>query len=465
MLLQISTTHSPATDLGFLLAKNPERAQSFNLSFGRAHAFYPEANSEKCSFALLLDVDTVALSRGKNGRKRGDSAPLQPYVNDRPYVASSFLSVAIAQVLRSALSGTSRERTELAQTAIPLEAHISSVPCGANGEELLRRLFEPLGYVVETEGALVDERFPDWGASPSRNLTLRQTIRLSDLLTHLYVLIPVLDDEKHYFVGDDEVEKLLKRGEGWLESHPERELIVSRYLKRRRVLIDEALRQLAPEMAFVDEDVPSEKAVSLHQARLDCVLETLKNSGAKRVLDLGCGEGRLLRALLSEKQFERIVGLDASHRALEIAGEKLRLEQMPDAKRARIELWHGALTYRDKRLEGFDAAAIVEVVEHLDPHRLRAFERVVWEFARPDLVVLSTPNRDYNVMWETLGAGKMRHRDHRFEWTRDEFREWVERVANENGYEVEIQSLGPVDEAVGAPSQMAIFRRKTDAGN
>jgi 3' terminal RNA ribose 2'-O-methyltransferase Hen1 len=240
MLLQISTTHSPATDLGFLLAKNPERVQSFNLSFGRAHAFYPHATEEICTFALLLDVDTVALSRGKNSKKRGEQGPLQPYVNDRAYVASSFLSVAIAQVLRSGLSGASKERPELAQTPIPLEAQISAVPCGANGEDLLRRLFEPLGYLVESEGALVDERFSDWGASPTRDLKLRQTIRLSDLLAHLYVLIPVLDDEKHYYVGDDEVEKLLKRSEGWLESHPERELIVSRYLKRRRALVDEA---------------------------------------------------------------------------------------------------------------------------------------------------------------------------------------------------------------------------------
>jgi 3' terminal RNA ribose 2'-O-methyltransferase Hen1 len=330
-MLQISTTHTPATDLGFLLAKNPSRVQKFDLSFGAAHAFYPVADDEKCTFALLLEVDPVALVRGK-GRETG---PLAQYVNDRPYVASSFLSVAIANVLRSALNGVCKERPELAQSDIPLEIQVEGAPCS---EETARTLFEPLGYHVEVEKFALDARFPEWGDAPFVRLKLRASKKLSDALSHFYVLLPVMDDEKHYYIGEDEVEKLLKRGAGWLENHPAQPFIVSRYLKRQKRLVFAALEKLAPESeAEAELDVQEEKieaeatpkATPLHQIRIETVLQTLKESGAKRVLDLGCGEGRLLRELLKDKQFEEILGLDASHRALEIASDKLKLERMP----------------------------------------------------------------------------------------------------------------------------------------
>lgn len=466
MLLQLSTSSQPAlglaaTDLGFLLAKNPARAQCFDLSFGVAHAFYPVADAENCAFALLLEVDSVALVRGK-GRESG---PLSQYVNDRPYVASSFLSVAIAQVLRSALNGTCKEKPDLPARELALQIQIEAVPCR---ETVARQLFEPLGYEVEVETFPLDARFPAWGEAPSLRLHLRAVKKLSDVLAHLYVLLPVLDDDKHYFIGDDEVEKLLRRGVGWLEAHPQKGFIVSRYLKRQKKLIFAALEKLAPDEGAADRDAEEErieeaaveKTVPLHQQRIAAVLQELKASGAKRVLDLGCGEGRLLRELLQEKQFEAIVGLDASHRALDLAAEKLHLERMPELKRARIQLLHGALTYRDDRLQGYDAAALIEVIEHLDAPRLQALERAVFESARPDTVILTTPNRDYNAKWDSLPAGQLRHRDHRFEWSREEFASWAQKVADDYGYELETRPLGPLDEELGAPSQMGIFRRK-----
>ncbi len=445
MLLQLSTTHQPATDLGFLLAKNPARAQTFDLSFGRARVFYPEANEERCTFALLLDVDSVALVRGKN---QGEGL-LSQYVNDRPYAATSFLSVAIAQVLRSAMSGLCKELPELAATALPLRAQVEGVPASA---QQLEKLFAPLGCAVEAQAV---------GARHCR-LTLEATVKLSDLLSHLYVLIPVLDDTKHYYVGDEEVEKLLRRGAGWLETHPEREWIVSRYLKKQKHLIRVALERLSPIEESDDKDEEEarvERPLSLHQIRLETVAQVLKEAGAKRVLDLGCGEGRLVRELLRDPFFEFVRGVDASHRALELAEDKLHVERMTERQRARLELVFGVLTYRDARFENFDAAALVEVVEHLDPARLPAFERVVWEFARPKHIVVTTPNRDYNAVWETLPEGKLRHRDHRFEWTRAEFQSWTERVALKFNYTVETRPLGPEHEEYGAPSQMALFQR------
>jgi len=462
MLLSITTTHAPATDLGYLLHKHPARVHERDLSFGKAHVIFPEATPERCTAALLLEVDPISLVRGKGH----DEGRFDQYVNDRPYVASSFLSVAIAQIFREALGGKSKDRPELAKTPIPLTARLEVVPC-RGGEEFLRKLFEPLGYTVSVTGHALDENYPQWGQSSYYSLELQAEKTLAELLSQLYVLVPVLDDDKHYWVNEDEVEKLLKRGEGWLATHPERELIVSRYLMRRRNLTRVATEQLLQnespnaeeETARHDaEEEQIEKPISLHEQRLKAVLEVLKESGATRVLDLGCGEGRLLRGLLREKQFHEIVGMDVAFRSLEIARDKLRLDRMPPYQAQRIKLIQGSLTYRDDRLNGFDAAAVVEVIEHLDETRLLAFERVLFEFAAPKTVVLTTPNREYNSVWETLPAGKMRHKDHRFEWTRAEFEEWANGVAARRGYTVTLAPVGEEDETRGAPSQMAIFK-------
>lgn len=464
MLLTITNTHPPATDLGYLLHKSPYRVQSFPLSFGQAHVFYPEAGPDRCTAALLLDVDPVGLVRNRRGPS-GEGRTLEQYVNDRPYVASSFLSVALARVFGSAMSGKSKDHGELVETSLPLRAKISVLPA-RGGEGFLRRLFEPLGYEVTVRQHALDKTFPEWGESPYFTVELRARVRLREMLTHLYVLVPVLDNEKHYWVGDEEVEKLLRRGEGWLVSHPEREAIAHRYLKYRRSLANEALARLmeeevpdpdAAEEAHDTEEERVERPLSLNEKRLSAVLAALKSAEAKRVIDLGCGEGRLLKALLEDRSFNEIVGMDVSHRALEVASDRLRLDRMPSKMRERIKLIQGSLTYRDKRLAGFDAATVVEVIEHLDEARLSAFERVLFEFAKPETVVLTTPNVEYNVKFEGLPAGKFRHKDHRFEWGRAEFQAWAESLAGRFGYAVRFLPVGEEDQQVGAPTQLAVF--------
>jgi 3' terminal RNA ribose 2'-O-methyltransferase Hen1 len=467
VLLTLTTTHNPATDLGFLLRKNPERPQAFDLSFGKAHVFYPEATAERCTAALLVEVDPVGLVRNRRGPS-GEGGALEQYVNDRPYAASSFLSVAIAEVFGSALSGKSKERPELAETAISLQAELSALPC-RGGEEFLRKLFEPLGYVVRAKRLALDETFPDWGASAYYQVRLEANLPLQKLLAHLYVLVPVLDNDKHYWVGDDEVEKLLRVGGSWLATHPERESITRRYLKHQRSLVDEALARLfdesntdpdstAESQALEEEAI--EKTVSLNEQRMGAVLAALKGSGAARVLDLGCGEGRLLQELLKERQFSEIVGMDVSHRALEMAHDRLRYDRLPTLQKERVRLLQGSLIYRDERLAGFDAAAVVEVIEHLDATRLATFERVLFECAQPKCIVVTTPNREYNVKWEALPAGKFRHRDHRFEWTRAEFQDWSNGVAQRFGYNARFLPVGQEDAVLGSPTQLAIFTRK-----
>ena len=462
MFLSVATTHHPATDLGFLLHKNPNRVHEVDLGFGRAVMFYPEASEARCEFAITLDIDPVGLVRGR-GQQDG---LLDQYVNDRPYAASSFLSVAVARGIREAMAGRSRERPDLAATAIPLEAIVAPLPVRGR-PDMVKRLFAPLGYVVAVESHLLDPERPDWGEAPYCTLRLAGTVRLADLLSHLYVLMPVLDDRKHYFVGEDEARKLLERGEGWLAAHPERELIVSRYLKRRGSLIRTALAQLVPEepepeealdpavQAVAEEKI--EKPIRLHAQRLDRITQIIVEGRAKRVLDLGCGDGKLIRRLLDEKSVEEIVGIEVSSQELARAIEKF--EDLPRLRREKLQLLQGSLIYRDTRLRGFDAAALSEVIEHLDTDRLPHLERALFGDARPRIVVISTPNREHNVLFEGLKPGGFRHADHRFEWTRAEFAAWAERVASEHGYSARIEGIGEEHPEHGAPSQIGVFSR------
>ncbi|MEU4476816.1 3' terminal RNA ribose 2'-O-methyltransferase Hen1 [Micromonospora sp. NPDC023966] len=467
MLLTLTTTHRPATDLGHLLVKHPDRVQSFDLPAGAAHVLYPEADEARCTAALLVEVDPLKLGGGRGRRQAAtpDSFTLGQYVNDRPYAASSLLSSALAKVFRSALRGESRDRPELAATAIPLEVRVPVLRC-RGGADLAARVFGPLGWTVTATPIPLDEAYPEWGDSRYVDLTLTGTLRLADALNHLYVLLPVLDDAKHYWVAPDEVDKLLRAGAGWLAAHPERGLITRRYLAHRRALAGAALARLA-ELRLADEpaaddsveiEQPAEAPrASLAVRRREAVLAALRDSGASRVLDLGCGGGALLTALVADRRFTEVVGTDVSSQALTLAARRLRLDRLPERQRDRIRLWQSALTYRDDRLRGYDAAVLMEVVEHLDPPRLPALEDAVFGHARPGTVVVTTPNVEYNVRYEGLGAGRFRHADHRFEWTRAEFAGWVDRVATAYGYTARIGGIGDEDPEVGAPTQLAVL--------
>ena len=541
MLLTITTTYQPATDLGYLLHKNPARLQTLEVAAGQAHIFYPEATPERCTAALLLDVDPIGLVRSHRG-PAGEGFALEQYVNDRPYAASSFLSAALAKAFNTAMNGTCKDRPELPDTLLPLEATVAVMP--AAGAEQLRRLFEPLGYAVTTEAHPLDPTVPAWG--DSRYFTLRlqhPALRLRDLLSHLYVLIPVLDrGDKHYWIDRAEAEKLLVRGAGWLPQHPEREFITRRYLRNLAQFVNPTLARLLESDDAPTDDVPAglalpetlaatlpvglaatlpvglavtlpvglaatlpvglaaaepsvasaattvgatgvavmaageavadsaaeetpadapaaEQKQSLHNQRLDRVADEIRRLGARRVLDLGCGEGKLVRRLLKLPQIEHVWAMDVSWQELQRAQQRLHVAEMSPRQRERLTLTQGSLLYHDARLAGYDAAAVVEVIEHLDEGRLAAFEQVVFARARPGAVLVTTPNADYNQRYETLSAGEFRHADHRFEWTRAEFAAWAAGVAQRHGYRVRLAPLGPEDAEVGAPSQLAVFER------
>ncbi|MDQ0716889.1 3' terminal RNA ribose 2'-O-methyltransferase Hen1 [Streptomyces luteogriseus] len=480
MFLTITTTGTPerpATDLGYLLHKHPDKAQAFSTSYGTAHVLYPEAEAGRCTAALLLEVDAVALVRRGKGKGRGGApdAALAQYVNDRPYAASSLLAVALSGVFSSAMKGVCNARPELPGQARPLRVEVPALPA-RGGPDLVRKLFEPLGWTVTAEPVPLDGEFPAWGDSRYVSLVLESdALTLAEALRHLYVLLPVLDDAKHYWVAPDEVDKLLRVGEGWLPGHPEQRLITSRYLSRRWALTRQATERLElvrlaetddSEVEEIDNAVEAEteaeeKPTPLAVQRREAIVTALRQSKAARVLDLGCGQGQLVQTLLKDPAFTEIVGVDVSMRALTIASRRLKLDRMGERQASRVQLFQGSLAYTDARLKGYDAAVLSEVIEHLDLPRLPALEYAVFGSARPRTVLVTTPNVEYNVRWESLPAGHVRHGDHRFEWTRAEFRAWAEAVAERHGYGVALEPVGPDDPEVGPPTQMAVFTLTT----
>lgn len=460
MFLSVATTHRPATDLGFLLHKHPDRLHETDLSFGKAWLFYPEATEERCEAALLLDVDPIGLVRGK-GQAEGR---LDQYVNDRPYAASSFLSVALNKTLRTAVTGISKERQELANSDLPLEAVVTPLPM-RGGEALVRGLFEPLGWTVD----LTPIEHVGSGASRTQygHLKLTGTGRLSALLNHLYVLIPVMDDAKHYWVGEAEIDKLLSKGEGWLENHPAKDLIVRRYLRNRGTLARIALERLAPETA--GEALPPEVRVApeealevpirLNDLRMDAVVQAIRATGGTTIADLGCGEGKLLFRLVRERWVHKLFGLDPAVRELEWAAKRLKLNEFGGPPEGRVTLLHGSLTYRDSRWAEADVAVLVEVIEHLDEDRLPLVERIVFGETAPKSVIVTTPNTDYNALFANLAPGAFRHPDHRFEWSRAQFEAWAAKIGETYGYAAAFSGIGAEDPVLGAPTQMAVFTR------
>ena len=196
----------------------------------------------------------------------------------------------------------------------------------------------------------------------------------------------------------------------------------------------------------------------LHEERLAAVLEVLRDAGARTILDLGCGDGALLLRLAGLEEIKRIVGIDLQAESLEAL--RTALARLPAPARAKVLLIHGALTLPRPHLAGFDAAVLVETIEHIEPARLSEVERALLRDLRPGLVVLTTPNRDFNPL---LGVPehRLRHPDHRFEWGRARFRAWAAGLARRGGYDATFTDLGGAHPIHGGASQMATLRRAT----
>ncbi len=464
-----------ASDLGFLLHKHPESVHEFNLSFGKAHVFYPQASDKECTAVLHAELDGIDMV--KNFRiPKGSSRQLKQYVNDRPYSVNSFFTVALSNIYRTALNGACKKQPELVKQALPLTVNLPVLP-SKGGESLIRQLFEPLGYEIDLNQHAFDEQRPEWGNSPYFNVTLKNTTLLSEILTHLYVLIPVLDNDKHYWVGFDEVDKLIKNGKHWIPKHPHKNIIVARYLKKQSSLTRKALAEFELEASELDNmeettidetqehygqsqasEDKLEKKVRLNDLRIQKIIETIGELDVNNITDFGCGEGKYLKEYLKIAKLNKITGIEVSTSVLDKAEQRLKIERLPEKTRNKLFLLQGSLTYKDSRLKNIDLATCIEVIEHIDEDRLDAFAESLFGFSKPRYAIVTTPNVEFNATFENLPAGKFRHNDHRFEWDRKTFHNWCQNIGKKYGYAICFDEIGATHPKFGAPTQMALFK-------
>lgn len=448
MFLSISVPGPDATDLGFVLQKHPESVFRSEVSFGRVTGFYPRADADGCEFALVVEVDHVERVRGVSW-----DAGSAGYIDPHPYAASSYLATAIPAALRSALNGkpargpdeaAAARMAGLAARDWDLAVRVCPVPAS---ERAVAELFGPVGFEVETKALRSGHPM----ASPMLDVVLRGKMPVSRALSALYVLLPVTDGKKHYFYTEQEAEKLLSKGEGWLAVHPRREAIVQRYLGRSRQIAAAASERLgnAPKAGEVQpEKVPGPWSGS-HALRHEAILRILGERGSRRIVDLGCSEGSLLEMICSMPLVEEAVGVDPSLSDLERAGKRC-------GPKGRV--LQGSAIYVDSRLRGFDTVVMCEMIEHVDPSRVELVERAVFGTMRPDTVILTTPNRSFNEAFG-LPPGSFRHQDHRFEWTSTECSGWARRVAAQFGYSVEVTGVGGDHPEHGSISTLCVFTK------
>lgn len=460
--LSIATTRPNASDLGFLLYKHPDRVFRSDDTRNRlvkAVGFYPEVSSDRCEFVLLVAVDPVERVRGLawNGG-------IAQYVEPLPFLASSHLAQALSLCLRSAMNGiasskdpeTDAKLKALAAEKWPLEIKVTPV---RSSPAMIRRMFEPLGWKVDVESTALEvdgSKYPD--ALHTIVLCGDQTV--SDALTQLYVLLPALDPARHYFYGDNEVDKFVAKSQNWLDGHPARDLIVGRYLSKSKELQTAAKSLLDGEPnTTVIEEKSGDAEESAHDQRHRRIVDLVATIGATRIADLGCGEGRLLARLTALPGKLEIVGVEPALADLDKA-RKLLSRNPGRLMDPRVTLKHGSILYADKSLKGFDVAILSEVIEHIDEERLDHAERCVFGAMNPAMVIVTTPNSDFNVAFPLL-EGRLRHNDHRFEWGRKDAEAWCQRVAAQYGYTFEIDGVGGFDNTIQQHlSHLIIFRKE-----
>ncbi|MFC4100784.1 3' terminal RNA ribose 2'-O-methyltransferase Hen1 [Paenibacillus xanthanilyticus] len=466
MQIIIRADGAGANMLSHLLAKNPNNLYEREEKGAKVRLVYTVCDEQRTEAVLHVSPDPIELVKGSP-----DSYDITQYINDREFVTSSLFCTYIRPSLGTALNGKPKE-TFAEWVSHKFALTLSFGPVASNlPEPVVEQLFASLGYEVEQERGEADYPFALKHRSSVRYITLRGRQTLQTALRQLFILMPVLDDYKHYFIGEAEVEKLERYGEGWLEAHPQRELIVKRTLRFADVIERyEANREPAREeqngaaepaaeaASLADGAEPAPK-VRLNEQRYQAICETVQGLEHKRtVVDFGSGEGKLSARLAELAGVQEVMAVEPSAIARKRAAD--RFAKLAERGQGVVpKTVTGSLFYYDESLRGKDVIVLCEVIEHIEAHRVeRAIATILNEYA-PHALIVTTPNREYNQVYEMGEA--MRHADHRFEWTRGEFRQACERWRTD-GYELELQGVGERHEAYGHPTQMAIFRRREE---
>lgn len=448
MQLTIRATGDNVKAISYLVSKNPENLYERNQKGHLVRMFYSKFADKELEMTVFVTPDPLELMQNKS-----NSFDITHYINDREFAVSSIFCSFIRSALGTALNGQPKE--EYAQWVgheFPFVLELGPVASTLSDQQL-KDLFEPMGYQVDIERPEIHYSFQLKESSTVRTLTLTGYQTLQNSLRHLFVLIPVIDNYKHYFIDEKEIEKLERYGDGWLEEHPMREMIYRQALRFKEIysLVESPNTEEKPE-----EPV---RKVRLNEMRYEKIVETAKLLKPNSIVDFGSGEGKLAVQLGFINGVQEVLAVEPSQAATLKAVK--RFEKVKD-RSSFIEpttLW-GSLFYYDERLKGKDLIILCEVIEHIDAQRLpKAFDTILNLYA-PESLIITTPNQEYNEIYDM--EDHFRHDDHRFEWTRQEFQEWCKARNHLDLYELEFSGIGEENLNQGFPTQMCVFKRKVN---
>ena len=446
MQLTIRATGENVKVISYLLAKNPNNVYERNHKGHLVRLFYSECSETELDVTIFVTPDSLELKQ--NGSYTYD---ITHYINDREFAVSSIFCSFIRPALGTALNGQPKEEyKEWVNHCFPFEFQFGPVSSTLSNEEI-RALFEPLGYETTISRAETNYSFHLKQKSTARFISLKGSTTLQHGLRQLFVLIPVLDNYKHYYIDEKEIEKIERYGEGWLENHPLKSFILRQALRFKEVY------SIVQKTEESEESKEKTVKIRLNDLRYEKIIEMVKGiEPRRRIVDFGSGEGKLSLRLGFVDGVQEVLAVEPSETAALQAIERFEKVRHQEGFVMPTPLW-GSLFYYDERLKNKDIMILCEVIEHIDAYRLPKMMDTILNEYQPKVLIITTPNQEYNAVYN-LGE-QIRHHDHRFEWTREEFQTWcVDR--NNGNYELAFIGIGEMHEQYGCPTQMCVFSRK-----
>ena len=450
MQLTIKATGENVKVISHLLAKNPNNIYERKNKGHFIRLFYSTFTETELDVTIFVTPDPLALIKHTS-----NAYDIVHYINDREFAVSSIFTSLIRSALGTALNGQPKEEyAKWVDTPFMFQFSFGPVVSSLSDAEI-QGLFEPLGYQVDIEYGETDYSFQLKAKSTARFLTISGAVTLQKALQQLFVLIPVMDNYKHYFIDESEVEKIQRYGEGWLDTHPEREFIIRKALRFKEIY------SLMKENTEIEEEEKIPKSPRLNELRYDKIIETINDLPTKKsVVDFGSGEGKLAACLGFVVGVQEILAVEPSERETLKAVKRFEKIRSKEEFVEPTTMW-GSLFYYDERLENKDVIILCEVIEHIDEERLGKAMHLIVNNYKPQALIITTPNQEYNAVYDMTDA--KRHLDHRFEWTREEFEKSCEDWNHLGNYNLEFEGIGEAHEVYGHPTQMCKFVRKGDA--
>ncbi|MNM55135.1 RNA repair, ligase-Pnkp-associating, region of Hen1 [compost metagenome] len=437
--------------ISYFLGKNPINPYIKETKYGTIEVKFIEYKSN------FVDVYIVFRSKGLEMVKESEFKGLEHYINDREFSISTIFLSNVKNSIGHVLSYDYDEIDTNFDFSLTLGPISTKLP-----NEAILELFEPLGYDTEIKEIQLDYDFKI-ESSGVYEITLNKTCNIVSLFRHIYVLIPVIDNYKHHFISKDEVDKLLRLGDGWLATHPKNEFISKRYVGYRESLFKTVITSLENEKEVEESKIEEQKEekVGLGKLRYLEFAKQVENLGVTEVVDMGAGEGRLIELLAKNKNLNQLIACEPT-----LTGRQrmyARIDKLDRKKLLSIkpQVIQSSLFYKDYRLVNKECIVLCEVIEHINADRIDNVMDIILNYNKPKHFIISTPNFEYNVLYETMKT-KFRHGDHRFEMTRKEFKEFIDKHAERCGYDVEYVGIGESHEQYGYATQMAVMKRKDE---